>query len=160
MFIFFVFFLTLDFCFAEEPQPCRYELTPPKFFFVRTGEKPPGQDQLPSIGDVILDLASDLIEEYVGRPITGVIKASAFAVSSTKYYADMYVVYSYRFIHKNKTKSKWEPKQEKVLNGNTDFFTAGDQGVSDAARAKDYKIRTIKNYLEGQLKEQCAEHQN
>lgn len=82
---------------------------------MRLGEYPPKEDNIPNLADKVLDEVESFLEDYVGTAIIGVIKAGAFATSNTKYFAEMYTVYSYRFIHNNKQTTQWIKNRKKYL---------------------------------------------
>ena len=84
----------------------------------------------------------------------------AFINSNGKFFANVRLVYAYRFLHHHKPVTAWKLKQQNNLMDNgIDYYQVGTAGVRSAKAAVLNAKRKILSGLEKELKEQCKEHQ-
>lgn len=145
-------------------KPCRVELVGIMFFTAPIGSEIPNiagsQDELEIDWE---SAAKDLLEEKLGSAASvrvDTISLSAFINSNGKFFANVHLVYAYRFLHHHKPDAGWELKQQNNLMDNgIDYYQVGSAGVRSAKAAVLNAKRKILSGLEKELKEQCKEHQ-
>lgn len=151
---------------ANEPvnRRCRIELVAVRFFTL-LGGTPPSIKGLEGYDKG--DLSKEAFKKLLNLEIVNlaqnanVIQWAAFATSSNKYFAELHLVYAYRFVHNHKFKTSWQIGQQNHLSDNQkDFYEAGKVGLADAKAATLRAEKSIRQSLEKQLKEQCKEHEN
>lgn len=151
---------------ADEPvnRGCRMELIAVRFFTF-LGVAPPSikgpEDS--DWNDVSKETLKKLLDMEIANlaGTANVIQWAAFATSSNKYFAELHLVYAYRFAHHHKFKTSWEIGQQNHLSNNQkDFYEVGKAGLADARAATLRAQKNIRERLNKQLKEQCKEHEN
>lgn len=148
----------------DTPKSCRVELVGIMFFTTPIGSEVPNiagsQDEL----DIDWkSAAKNLLEEKLGSAVSvrvDTISLLAFINSNGKFFANVHLVYAYRFLHHHKPFTMWKLKQQNNLMDNgVDYYQVGTAGVRSAKVAVLNAKRKILNGLEKELKEQCKEHQ-
>ena len=145
-------------------NPCRVELVGIMFFTTPIGSEVPNiagsQDELEIDWE---SAAKDLLEEKLGSVVSvrvDTISLLAFINSNGKFFANVHLVYAYRFLHHHKPVTAWKLKQQNNLMDNgIDYYQVGTAGVRSAKAAVLNAKRKILSGLEKELKEQCKEHQ-
>lgn len=150
---------------ANEPinKRCRIEFVAVRFFTL-LGVEPPsikGPE-----GSDWNDVSKEALKKLLDLQITNlaqtanIIQWAVFATSSNKYFAELHLVYAYRFVHNHKFKTSWEIGQQNHLSNNQkDFYEVGKAGLADAKAATLRAQKHIREKLNQQLKEQCKEHE-
>lgn len=159
--LFFLLISTTCLSFSENQNssPCRPEITDIQFISVALGEDPPGTDALDQlerdIKGLLPDIVGSMLDDFIGTSGVSMFQVAALAAKSTKYFAEIYAIYSYRYVHNNKPTTEWKMEREKLENGAIDYFPGGTQGANAARIAKASKIRDIEAYHQRKVQEEC-----
>lgn len=151
---------------ADEPinKGCHIELVAVRFFTFLGVAPPSIKGPEGSDGS---DVSKETLKKLLNMEIANlaetanIIQWAAFATSSNKYFAELHLVYAYRFVHHHKFKTSWEIGQQNYLSNNQkDFYEAGKAGLADAKAATLRAQKNIQEKLNKQLRGQCKEHEN